>query len=54
MSKNRRNRRFLPGIGWVKLKRGYVWTLRGDNVRKTNLPSWGSRKYGDAPAHGWD
>lgn len=54
MSTNRRKRKFIVGIGWVKPKKGYCWTLRGDRIRSTNLPAWGSRKYGEETiADGW-
>lgn len=47
MSNKRRSRKYVEGIGWVRPKKGFCWTLAGNNVRKTNLPAWGSRKYGE-------
>jgi hypothetical protein len=41
-----RVRKFVTGVGWVKPKKGYCWTLRGDRIRSASLPAWGSRKFG--------
>jgi hypothetical protein len=44
---SKRSRKLVAGVGWVKPKKGYCWTAKGDRIRSTKIPVWGSRKYGE-------